>query len=330
MKKRSLGRNGPLVSEIGLGCWNFTGAYGPTDETESIATLNSAIDEGITFLDTANVYGMGLSEEIIGRFIKDNPGKFSIHTKGGLYRNPETKERWFKNDADYLREELEKSLRRLGVDHVQMYYIHRRDPDLDIEDVMDTLLRFKQEGKIGGIGFSEIAPFSLRRAAACGDVMAVQNEYSLWSRYPDLGMLQTCEELGTAFVAFSPMGRGIFAQKTPDPATFEKIDFRYDTPRFSEPNFSKNVEKVEEFKALAADMGTTSPALAMAWVLARGDHLFSIPGTRSAAHLKQLTAGAALILSDEDVKAIEAVLPVGWAHGDRYTRAQWLGAEGYC
>ncbi|MEP1209655.1 MAG: aldo/keto reductase [Rhizobiaceae bacterium] len=330
MKKRSLGRNGPLVSEIGLGCWNFTGAYGPTDEAESIETLKTAIDEGITFLDTANVYGMGLSEEIIGRFIKDNPGKFSIHTKGGLYRNPETKERWFRNDADYLREELEKSLRRLGVEHVQMYYIHRRDPDIDIEEVMETLLRFKQEGKIGGIGFSEIAPYSLRRASACGEVMAVQNEYSLWSRYPDLGMLQTCKEVGTAFVAFSPMGRGIFAQETPDPAKFEKIDFRYDTPRFSEPNFSRNVEKVSEFKVLAADMGTTSPALAMAWVLARGDHLFSIPGTRSSGHLKQLTAGAALELSGDDLAAIDRVLPVGWAHGDRYSRAQWLGAEGYC
>lgn len=330
MKKRSLGRNGPLVSEIGLGCWNIAGAYGPTDEDEARATLKTAIDGGITFLDTANVYGMGLSEEIIGRFIKDNPGKFAIHTKGGLYRNPETKERWFRNDADYLREELEKSLRRLGVEQIQMYYIHRRQPDIDIEDVMETLLRFKDEGKIDGIGFSEIAPYSLRRAWDCGPVMAVQNEYSLWSRYPDLGMLQACAELGTAFVAFSPMGRGIFAQETPDPATFAKTDFRYDTPRFSEPNFSRNVAKVNEFKALAADMGTTSPALAMAWVLARGDQMFSIPGTRSSEHLLQLVAGSELNLTDDDMAAIDKILPVGWAHGDRYTRAQWLGAEGYC
>jgi aryl-alcohol dehydrogenase-like predicted oxidoreductase len=330
MKKRSLGRNGPLVSEIGLGCWNLAGAYGPTDEAEAHATLHTAIDGGITFLDTANVYGMGKSEEIIGRFIKDNPGKFAIHTKGGLYRNPETKERWFRNDADYLREELEKSLRRLGVEQIQMYYIHRRQQDIDIEDVMGTLLRFKEEGKIDGIGFSEIAPYSLRRAAACGPVMAIQNEYSLWSRYPDLGMLRTCEEVGTAFVAFSPMGRGIFAQETPDPATFEKTDFRYQTPRFSEPHFSANVAKVNEFKDLAADMGTTSPALAMGWVLARGEHVFSIPGTRSSEHLLQLMDGAALNLSEDDMEAIDKVLPVGWAHGDRYTRAQWLGAEGYC
>ena len=330
MKKRALGRNGPQVSEIGLGCWNLTGAYGPTDETEARETLSACIDEGITFLDTANVYGMGQSEEIIGRFIKDSPGRFSIHTKGGLYRNPETKERWFKNDADYLREELEKSLRRLGVEQVQMYYIHRRDPNLDIEEVMETLLRFREEGKIEGIGFSEIAPYSLRRASTLGPVMAVQNEYSLWSRYPDLGMIQTCEELGTAFVAFSPMGRGIFATEVPDPKTFAPTDFRYQTPRFTEPNFSRNVAKVTEFKALAADMGTTSPALAMAWVLAQGDHMFSIPGTRTQTHLRELASGARLKLGTDDLAAIDKVLPVGWAHGDRYTRAQWLGAEGYC
>lgn len=330
MKQRSLGRNGPLVSEIGLGCWNMTGAYGPTDEKEAHAALSASLEEGIDFLDTANVYGMGLSEEIIGRFIKQNPGRFTIHTKGGLYRNPETKERWFRNDADYLREELEKSLKRLGVEQVQLYYIHRRQPDIPIEDVMETLLRFKQEGKINGIGFSEIAPSSLRRAAACGPVMAVQNEYSLWSRYPDLGMLQTCEELGVAFVAFSPMGRGIFAEKTPDPSRFEKVDFRYESPRFTEPNFSYNVKKVSEFKKLAIEMGTNSPALAMAWVLAQGDHILSIPGTRSPDHVRQLAAGAALDLSADDVAAIDRVLPVGWAHGDRYSRQQWLGAEGYC
>ncbi|MGI9365179.1 MAG: aldo/keto reductase [Rhizobiaceae bacterium] len=330
MKKRSLGRDGPLVSEIGLGCWNFAGAYGPTDEAESRQTLKTAIDEGVTFLDTASVYGMGLSEEIIGRFIKDNPDKFAIHTKGGLYRNPETKERWFRNDDEFLTQQLDDSLKRLGVEQIQMYYIHRRQQDIPIEDVMDTLLRFKKEGKIEGIGFSEIAPNSLRRATACAPVMAVQSEYSLWSRYPDLGMLQTCKELGTAFVAFSPMGRGIFAEKTPDPATFEKTDFRYQTPRFTEPNFSANAAKVSDFKALAADMGTTSPTLAMAWVLARGEQILSIPGTRSSKHLKQLTAGAALNLTADDMAAIEKVLPVGWAHGDRYSRAQWLGAEGYC
>lgn len=330
MKKRSLGRGGPLISEIGLGCWNFAGPYGPTDEEESRATLHAAIDEGITFLDTANVYGMGLSEEIIGRFIKDNPGKFSIHTKGGLYRNPETGERWFRNEADYLREQLEASLTRLGVERIELYYVHRRQPELEIEEVMGTLLQFKQEGKIARIGFSEIAPYSLRRASALGHVAAIQNEYSLWSRYPDLGMLQACQELGTAFVAFSPVGRGIFAQETPDPATFAKTDFRHGNPRFVEPNFSANAAKVQEFKQLAVDMGTTSPALAMAWVLSRGEHMFSIPGTRSAKHLRELAGGAALSLTAEDLAAIDRVLPVGWAHGDRYSRKQWLGAEGYC
>ena len=330
MKKRCLGRNGPLVSQIGLGCWNLTGAYGPTDEAEARALLKTAIDEGITFLDTANVYGSGLSEEIIGRFIKNNPGHFSLHTKAGICRDPKTNERGFNNQSSYLREELDKSLKRLGVEQVQLYYIHRRDPSLEIEQVMETLLRFKQEGKIEGIGFSEIAPYSLRKASAVGPVMAVQNEYSLWSRYPDLGMLDTCRETGTAFVAFSPMGRGIFAQGTPDPASFAKSDFRHGSPRFTEPNFSKNVKQVDKFKTLAKDMGTTSPALAMAWTLARGEHVLPIPGTRSVEHIKQLTAGAVLKLSKDDLAMIDKVLPVGWAHGDRYSRQQWLGAEGYC
>ena len=330
MKKRALGKGGPLLSEIGFGCWNMTGAYGPTSEEEANETLKACIDEGVTFLDTANVYGAGQSEEMVGRFIKDNPGHFSIHTKAGIYRDPKTNERSFNNKPDYLREQLEGSLKRLGVEQIQMYYIHRRDPEIEIEDLMETLMAFKSEGKIEGIGFSEISPSSLRRAWAVGPVMGVQNEYSLWTRYPDLGMIQACEELGTGFVAFSPVGRGIFGEKAPDPEGFAKSDFRYGTPRFTEPNFSRNVAKVAEFKKLAADMGTSSPALAMAWVLARGEHVFSIPGTRTAEHLRQLTSGAALQLSEADMAAIEQVLPVGWAHGDRYSRAQWLGAEGYC
>ena len=330
MKKRQLGANGPQVSEIGLGCMNFAGFYGPCDESQARETLSAALDVGIDFLDTSNVYGMGLSEEIIGRFIKDNPGKFTIHTKGGIYRDPETNVRGFKNDADYLRVELEKSLKRLGVEQVQMYYVHRRDPDMQIEEVMEALLQFKQEGKIEGIGFSEIAPYSLRRAAKIGPVMAVQSEYSLWTRYPDLGQLQTCREVGTAFVAFSPMGRGIFAQKTPNPSQFKSTDFRHESPRFSEPNFSLNAEKVKQFKALAGDMGTSSASLAMAWVLSRGDHVFPIPGTRSATHIRELAAGAELNLNLDDLAAIERVLPVGWAYGDRYTDGQWVGPERYC
>jgi len=330
LEKRTLGTDGPSVSEIGLGCWSFAGAYGPTDEAESHATLATAIDLGIDFLDTANVYGNGVSESVIGSFIKDNPGKFKIATKAGIYRDPETNVRGFNNDPGHLRGELDKSLQRLGLEHVDLYYIHRRQQEVAIEDLMETLLAFKSEGKIGGIGFSEISPSTLRRACAVGSVMAVQNEYSVWTRYPDLGMIQTCKELGVAFVPFSPLCRGMAVAVAPDPATFGKGDFRNGTPRFTEPNFSVNVGYFDRFRALAADMGTTAPALAIAWTLARGDHLIPIPGTRSSEHLRDCAAGAQLSLGEPEMAAIEDVLPVGFAHGDRYSRLQWLGAEGYC
>ncbi len=330
MKKRQLLTSGKSVSEIGLGCMSFAGFYGSTTEQEAHETLTAALDLGIDFLDTANVYGNGLSENIIGSFLKGDDSKFAIATKGSIWRDPDTGERGFNNKPAYLREELEKSLQRLGLDHVALYYIHRRDTDVEIEAVMETLLSFKAEGKIGGIGFSEISPASLRRAAAIGPVDAVQSEYSLWTRYPELGMIQTCKELGVAFVPFSPVGRGIFATRTPDLADFADNDFRKNTPRFSEPNFSYNVKQVEEFKTLAADHGTTSIALAIAWCLAKGDHLLPIPGTRTAEHLAECAAGSALNMTSELMSDIERVLPVGWAHGDRYTPAQWIGPERYC
>ena len=331
MEKRRLGAGGPMVSEIGLGTWSFSGSYGPTDEAESFDTMRACLDLGIDHIDTARAYGNGLAEEVIGKFMKENPGcGFQVANKGGLYRNPETGERWFRNDADYMRECLEGGLKRLGVEHIPLYYVHKRQEEIPTEVVMETMLQFQKEGKIGGIGFCEISPASLRVAHAMGPVAAVQSEYSIWSRYPDLGMINTCAELGVAFVPFSPLARGMFAQQTPDPATFDKTDFRKGSSRFVEPNFSRNVAQIEKFKALAADMGTTSPTLAIAWCLARGEHLLPIPGTRSRAHLTECAAASELKLSVEQMAKIEKVLPVGWAHGDRYTRAQWAGAEGYC
>lgn len=330
MKKRQLLTTGKSVSEIGLGCMSFAGFYGPTTEKEAHGTLAAALDLGIDFLDTANVYGNGVSEQTIGSFLKGNASKFTIATKGSIWRDPDTGQRGFNNKPEYLRGELEKSLTRLGLDHVALYYIHRRDPDLEIEQVMETLLAFKAEGKIGGIGFSEISPASLRRAVAVGPVDAVQSEYSLWTRYPELGMIQACAELGVAFVPFSPIGRGMFGTITPDPTQFSDNDFRKNTPRFSEPNFSFNARMVETFKTLAADVGTTSIALSMAWCLARGDHLIPIPGTRTAEHLAEIAAGSAFDMTAEIMAAIERVLPVGWAHGDRYNADQWNGPERYC
>ncbi|MBW4707447.1 aldo/keto reductase [Roseobacter sp. YSTF-M11] len=330
MKQRQIRQDGKLVSEIGLGCWSFGGSYGPTTEKEAHRTLAAALDLGVDFLDTANVYGMGVSEKIIGSFLKGDTSRFTIATKAAIWRDPDTGKRGFNNKADYLRDELEKSLTRLGTDHVDLYYIHRRDQEVEVEDLMETLLGLKAEGKIGGIGFSEISPATLRRAVAVGSVDAVQSEYSLWTRQPELGMIQTCAELGVAFVPFSPLGRGVFAPVPPDPATFEDGHFRKGTPRFSEPNFTYNLQKISEFKALAADLNVSPITLAVAWCLAGGPHLIPIPGTRTAGHLAECAAGSAFPMTSEIMGKIEGVLPVGWAHGDRYTHDQWVGVEGYC
>ena len=330
MQTRKLGMDGPEVGAIGLGCWSFAGAYGPTDAAESHRTLARALDLGINHLDTANVYGNGVSETVIGAFIKDRPNKFKIATKGGIYRTPDTNERTFNNTSDHLRQALEASLKRLGIDYVDLYYIHRREPALPIEDVMGTLLRFKEEGKIGGIGFSEISPTSLRRAHRVHPVTAVQSEYSLWTRQPDLGMIQATKALGTTFVPFSPLGRGIFSTNSPIPETFGGQDFRKNNPRFLEPNFSANLKAIKPFKTLAGDLGTTPAALALAWVLARGDHLIPVPGTRSVAHLEELATAAELKLDAGVIAEIDAILPPGFAHGHRYSEAQQVGAELYC
>ncbi|MEO9650993.1 MAG: aldo/keto reductase [Roseobacter sp.] len=330
MKTRQIRQDGLNVSEIGLGCWSFGGSYGPTTETESHETLSAALDLGVDFLDTSNVYGMGISETVIGTFLKKNSNQFTIATKAGIGRDPVTGERGFNNKTDYLRQELEGSLVRLGLDHVDLFYIHRRDQSVPIEDVMETLLGFKQDGKIGGIGFSEIAPASLKRAAAVGPVDAVQSEYSLWTRQPEMGMIQTCKDLGVAFVPFSPVGRGIFAPVAPDPTTFEKGHFRRGTPRFSEPNYSHNIAMVDRFKTLAQDLNTSPVTLAIAWCLHRDKHLIPIPGTRSAKHLEICAAATSFAMTPDIMQTIENTLPIGWAHGDRYTHAQWVGVEGYC
>ena len=330
MKKRQIRQDGKMVSQVGLGCWSFGGSYGPTTETEAHETLSVARDLGVDFLDTANVYGMGVSETIIGSYLKKTAARFTIATKAGIARDPETGKRGFNNAAGYLRRELENSLQRLGLEHVDIYYIHRRDQRIPIEDLMETLLAFKAEGKIGGIGFSEIAPATLRRAVAVGPVDAVQSEYSLWTRQPELGMIQTCRELGVAFVAFSPLGRGMFTQTPPDPATFEEGHFRTGTPRFCEPNFTHNIRQVKAFRQLAQDLNTSPVSLAIAWSLARGDHLIPIPGTRSGAHLQDSVAGSSFEMTAQIMQEIEKLLPLGWAHGDRYSPEQWVGIEGYC
>jgi aryl-alcohol dehydrogenase-like predicted oxidoreductase len=327
MQTRTLGKNGPDVGVIALGCMSFAGFYGAATVEESHRTLARALELGVTHLDTAKIYGEGTSEEIIGSFIKDHPNRFTIATKGGIRTAPS---RGFDNSPAYLRACLESSLTRLGVDHVALYYVHRRDQTIPIEDVMETLVRFKEEGKIGAIGFSEIAPSSLERACAIHPVAAVQSEYSLWTRLPELGMLDACKRHGAAFVPFSPLARGMFSNIQPTPATFGANDLRATNPRFQEPNFSRNIERINRFKSYAHDHGYSPASLALAWVLHRGDHVIPIPGTRSVAHLEENAKAASIKLTPSVMAEIEAILPAGFAHGDRYSDTQMNGVERYC
>ncbi|MFC2968942.1 aldo/keto reductase [Acidimangrovimonas pyrenivorans] len=327
MKKRQLGAGGPMVSAIGLGCMSFAGFFGATDEETSLRCLDAAHDHGIDFLDTSNLYGRGLSEDIIGKWRKTRGKDMVIATKVGIVPGPP---RSFDNSEAHMRAELETSLRRLGRDHVELYYIHRREQERPVEEVVGTLKKFIDEGKIGGYGLSEVAPGTLRRAHAVHPCMAVQNEYSLWSRQPELGLIDACRELGVAFVPFSPLARGMFGEAFPEPEKFADTDFRKTNPRFMQPNFGYNAAAITKFKDFARSRGWTVSAAALAWVLDRGDHLIPIPGTRSAEHLAEWAEADRIALTDEDRAEIARLLPAGFAHGDRYSDSQIVGVERYC
>lgn len=315
MQQRQLGAGGPMVSAIGLGCLSFGGLFGATNRAESLACLDAAWEAGINFLDVANIYGNGLSEEVIGEWLRSRPHRPVIATKASIVSGPN---RRVDNSPAHLRAELEGSLKRLGVERVDLFYMHRHEQARPIEEVAETMAALIREGKIGGYGLSEIAPYTLRRAHAVHPVMAVQNEYSLWTRQPDLGLIQACAELGVAFVPFSPLARGVFGDPMLDPDLHDLGPFRCQIPRFSPENWPKNRQKLLEFQALAGRMGHHPSALALAWCLHRGPHLVPIPGTRSADHLKAWAKADEIILTPGDMAAIEAVLPVGWAYGDRY------------
>ncbi|WP_299285552.1 aldo/keto reductase [uncultured Tateyamaria sp.] len=333
MQTRPLGQNGPHVHPLGIGAMSFSNFYGATNEANSHAILDAARVAGVTHIDTANVYGMGTSETVIGTYLAANPDArdhFTIATKGGITRNPNGPGNIFDNSRAHLEAELDASLKRLGVEAVDLYYVHRRDPALPIEEVTETLAALVKSGKTRAIGFSEIAPTSLRRAHAVHPVAAVQSEYSLSTRSPEMGLVQTCAEIGTALVAFSPVGRSLLTDTPLSHSAVQDLGFLVNNPRFVEPNYSANIAATVPFRALAADMGLPAAGLAIAWLLAQGDHIIPIPGTRSVAHFQQLLQGATRTLSAEELAAIDAVLPIGWAHGDRYSPAQWNGPEKYC
>lgn len=329
MKLRRLGAAGRRVSAVGFGSMSFTNFYGSTTDENSAKILDACVDLGITHVDTADAYGNGRAETVIGNWLKGRKGAppFAIATKAGISQDPKKR---IKNDAAYLMECIDASLTRLGVEAVDMFYLHRRDPEIEIEEVTESLASIVKAGKAKAFGFSEIAPSSLRRAQAVHDVGAVQSEYSLSTRAPDLGLVQRSEKSETTFVAFSPVGRGLLTDRPPSAATIQDMPWMKVNPRFTEPNLSANLEYSERFQRLAADFGVPTASLAIAWVLHQGEHILTIPGTRNLSHLRELAFGGKIELSSEELTQIEDVLPVGWAHGDRYSDAQWAAPERYC
>ncbi|MBL4645553.1 MAG: aldo/keto reductase [Rhizobiales bacterium] len=332
MQKRQMGPNGPQVSAFGYGAMSFSNFYGKTTEAIAHSVLDACLELGVDHLDTSNIYGMGVSEKAIGSYLakKGQKDLFFIATKAGITKDPETGARFFLNSKEHLESELDSSLKRLGVDVIDLFYIHRREASRPIEEVTETLKGFITAGKIKSFGFSEIAPSSLRRAAAIHPVAAVQSEYSLSTRAPELGLVQTCAELGTTLVAFSPVGRGLLTDRPQSPERLASSPFLSTNPRFTGMNLEANVKYMAAFQALAKDLGTSAAALSIAWLLSRNDNVIPIPGTASIPHLKELVAGTELSLSESDLAQIEKVLPVGWAYGDRYGDANVAGPERYC
>jgi aryl-alcohol dehydrogenase-like predicted oxidoreductase len=326
MQQRQLGKNGPMVSAIGLGCLSFGGIFGPTTEADSLRTLDAAWEAGITFLDTANIYGKGVSETVIGTWLRTRRQRPHIATKAAFTNDPA---RRIDNRPEHLRAELEASLSRLGTDHVTLFYAHRHDPQVLAEDLAGTMQRLQDEGKILGYGLSEVAPYTLERCHTVHPVMAVQNEYSLWTRQPELGLIQRCLQLGVAFVPFSPLARGVFGTPMADPASFAKGEFRTRIPRFHPENWPHNRARLQAFHDFALVKGMTPAAMALAWVLDRGPHVIPIPGTRSASHLHAWLKAPGSDLDDHDREQINHLLPIGWAWGDRYDDAQAGVSERY-
>ncbi|MEM6615904.1 MAG: aldo/keto reductase [Pseudomonadota bacterium] len=332
MQTRKLWRDGPAVGCVGYGAMSFSDIYGATNEAESHAILDACRDLGVTYIDSANIYGMGKSENAIGSYLRANPSardEFVIATKASITSDANGN-RVIDNSADYLEAELDKSLERLGLDCVDLFYAHRQNPETTPEETAANLGGLVEKGKTKAIGLSEIAPTTLRRAHAVYPIGAVQCEYSLSTRAPDLGLVQACSELNVTFVAFSPVGRSLLTDNPIPMERIAEIPFLAMNPRFIEPNYSANISQLQQFRALAAELNTNAAALAIAWLLTRGDHVIPIPGSRSVARFKECVDGADLQLSTDDLKRIEETLPVGWAHGDRYSETQWFGPQRFC
>jgi len=316
--KRRLGRDGPEVSAIGLGCMGMSEFYGSGSDEESIATIHHALDRGVNFLDTADMYGVGRNEELVGRAIRDRRDRVFLATKFGNVRGPAGEFLGVRGDPDYVREACEASLRRLGVEVIDLYYQHRVDPNVPIEDTVGAMVRLREEGKVRFLGLSEAAPRTIRRAATVATIAAVQTELSLWSRDAEAEVLPTVRELGIGYVAYSPLGRGFLTGQFKSPDDFAADDFRKFHPRFQGENFEKNIQLVREVEAMAREKGCSAAELALAWVLAQGEDVVPIPGTKHVRYLDENIGALEVKLSDEDLRRLDEILPPGAAAGQRY------------
>jgi aryl-alcohol dehydrogenase-like predicted oxidoreductase len=318
VEKRKLGSEGLEVSAEGLGCMGMSEFYGSADEAEAEATIRRALELGVNFLDTADMYGPFTNEELVGRAIAGRRDEVVLATKFGNVRGPDGERLGVRGDPAYVREACEASLRRLGIETIDLYYQHRVDPKVPIEETVGAMAELVEQGKVRRLGLSEAAPETIRRAHATHPIAALQTEYSLWSRDPEDELLPTVRELGIGFVAYSPLGRGFLTGRFRSLDDLPEDDFRRSSPRFEGDNFKRNLKLVARVEEISAEKGVAAGQLALAWVLARGGDVVPIPGTKHVEYLEQNVAAAEIELSAEDLRRIDELAPVGVAAGDRY------------
>jgi aryl-alcohol dehydrogenase-like predicted oxidoreductase len=320
MDRRSLGQDGTTVSAIGLGCMGMSEFYGPRDDAQSLDTLAAALEHGIDFLDTADMYGSGHNEELVGRFLKGRRDRVVLATKFGIVREPGVAGRRVDNSPAYIRAAAEASLRRLGTEIIDLYYMHRRNPDVPVEESVGAMAGLVQAGKVRQIGLSEVSAETLRRAHAVHPIAAVQSECSLWTRDPERnGVLEACRELGTTFVAYSPLGRAFLAGAVNDTSSLAADDFRRVNPRFAGDALAQNRRLVEALGDFASDLGAKPAQVALAWLLARRGNVVPIPGTKRRAYLAENAAAAAIRLTAEQVAALDTLFAPDAVAGERYS-----------
>lgn len=322
MQMRKLGNQGLTVSALGLGCMGMSDFYGGRDEAESAATIRRAVERGVTFFDTADMYGPHTNERLVGQCLADVRDQVVIATKFGIVRDPNDPTiRGVCGRPDYVRSACEGSLRRLGVEVIDLYYQHRKDPQVPIEETVGAMADLVNAGKVRFLGLSEVSAETLRRAHAVHPISAVQSEYSLWTRDPEEALLPACQELGVGFVPYSPLGRGFLTGQIKRFEDFEPDDYRRSSPRFQGENFQKNLDLVSHIQALASARGCTPAQLALAWVLAQGGHLAPIPGTKKRSRLEENLGALDLTLTGAELAEIDRLFPLGAAAGGRYPAA---------